>query len=155
MTALLRQHRSSAPTQPSLRRLLGGALVGGVAAIAFSMAVGSFVVGSTHRLQAATSAEAGSLVAAVPSFVILGVVHLAIAAAIVRGGRRLRGAATIATVLAAILAVGSSAMLKSGIDPSGGPRAGHPTTQGVAALLLAAVVYAVAAGVARPTAAEA
>jgi drug/metabolite transporter (DMT)-like permease len=155
MTALLRQHRPSAPTQPSPRRLLGGALVGGVGAIAFSIAVGSFVVGSTHRLQAATTAEAGSLVAAAPSFIIVGVVHLAIAAAIVRGGRRLRDAATIATVLAAILAIGSAAMLLAGIDPSGGPRAGHPTTQGVAALLLAAVVYAVATVVARPIAAEA
>jgi len=119
------------------------------------MAVGSFVVGSTHRLQAATSAEASSLVAAVPSFVVLGFLHLAIAAALVRGGRRLQGAATIATLLAAVAAVGSAAMLLAGIDPSGGPRAGHPTTQGVNGLLIAAVVYAVAALVARPIAAEA
>jgi hypothetical protein len=154
MTAQLlgRHDTSSAP--PASRNLVAGTLVGAVGVISFSVVVGSFVVGSTHRVQPSSAAEAATLVAAVLTFVVGGLVNLAVAAALVVGGRRLRSAAVALTVLAAIVAIGFAVMLLAGIDPSGGVRAGHRTTDGVAVLLLAARTYAVAGLLAVPDAAE-
>jgi hypothetical protein len=154
MTAQLRERPNAAPALPAPRNLVAGALVGAVGAISFSVAVGSFVVGSTHRVEPSSAAEAATLVAGVPAFVIGGLVHVAVAAALVAGGRRLRSAAVALTVVAAIFAIGSVVMLLAGIDPSGGVGAGHPTTDGVAVLLLAAGTYAVAAFLAGPRATE-
>ena len=154
MTAQLHVRHNTSPAPPAPRNLVAGALVGAVGAISFSVAVGSFVVGSTHRVEPSAAAEAATLVAAVPTFVLGGLIHLAIAAALVAGGRRLRSAAVALTVVAAIGAIGSAVMLLTGIDPSGGVRAGHPTTDGVAVLLLAAGTYAVAALLAGPRATD-
>ena len=145
MTALLLDRNDTSPALPAPRNLVAGAMVGAISVISFSVAVGSFVVGSTHSVQPSSAAEAASLVAAAPTFVIGGLVHLAVSAALVAGGRRLRSAAVALTVVAAIVAIGSVVVLLAGIDPSGGVRAGHPTTDGVAVLLLAAGTYAVAA----------
>ncbi len=153
MTAQFLDHRAAAPaasTAPLHRHLVAGGLIGAVAALLFSVAVGSFVVGSTHRLQPATAAEASSLVAAVPVLVIAGLAHLALAAALLLGGRRVRTTGVALAVVAAIVGVASAAMLLTGFDPFGGPRAGHPTTQGVAVLLLAAAAYGIAALLANP-----
>jgi len=158
MTAQFLDRPAAAPaagsTAPLHRHLVAGGLIGAVAAVSFSVAVGSFVVGSTHRLQPATAAEAGSLVAGVPVFVMAGLAHLALAAALLLGGRRVRMAAVALTAVGAIVAIGSAAMLLTGLDPFGGPRAGHPTTQGVAVLLLAAAAYGIAALLANPASAE-
>ena len=157
MTAQFLDHRAAPPaasTAPLHRHLVAGGLIGAVAAVSFSVAVGSFVVGSTHRLQPATAAEASSLVASVPVFVIAGLVHLALAAGLLLGGRRVRTAAAALAAVAAIVAIGSAAMLLTGFDPFGGTRAGHPTTQGVAVLLLAAAAYGTAALLANPASAE-
>jgi drug/metabolite transporter (DMT)-like permease len=157
MTAQFLDHRAAAPADPTAplpRHLVAGGLIGAVAAVSFSVAVGSFVVGSTHRLQPATATVASSLVAAVPLFVIAGLVHLVLAAALLLGGRRVRMPAVALAALAAIVAIGSAAMLLTGLDPFGGPRAGHPTTQGVAVLLLAAAAYGIAALLANPASAE-
>jgi hypothetical protein len=160
MTAQFLDHRAVSPAAPAgssaplHRQLAAGGLIGAVAAASFSLAVGSFVVGSTHRLQPATAAEASSLVAAVPVYIIAGLIHLALAAALLLGGRRIRMAAVALTAVAAIVAIGSAAMLLGGLDPFGGPRAGHPTTQGVPVLLLAAAAYGIAALLANPASAD-
>jgi hypothetical protein len=154
MTAQLRHHGQAAPATPLPRHLAAGALIGSVGAISFSVAVGSFVVGSTHRLLPATAAEASSLVAGVPIFVVGGFVHLALAAALVIGGRRVRIAATVMAAIGAIIAIGSAAMLLTGIDPFEATRAGHPTTQGVAVPLMAAAAYGFAALLAAPASPE-
>ena len=143
MTALT--GRPAASTQPPAHRLIAGGLVGAAGITAFSIAVGSYVVGSQHRLAASTAAEASALIAATPLFVIVGFIHLAVAAGIVAGRGVVRTAALLATGAAALVAVTRSAMLLSGIDPTGGPNAGHPTTQGVAIWLIAAAAYGVAA----------
>ena len=140
-------HRPT-PATPTQSRLVSGAIIGSAGAIAFSVAVGSFVVGSTHRYAAATAVEAGELVAAAPSFVVLGLVHLIVAAVLVAGTGRLRDLATTLTSVAAIATASAAVMLLAGFDPSSGPRAGHPTTQGVAVLVLASAAYAVAAVIA-------
>jgi hypothetical protein len=154
MTAQLLQHRQPVSEAPSPRHLVAAALIGAIGAVSFSVAVGSYVVGSTHRFQPATAAEAGSLVAGVPVFVIGGLLHLVLAAALLVGGRRVRTLAVALSGLAAIVAVASAAMLLTGIDPFAGPRAGHPTTQGVAVLLLATAAYGMAALLAGPGAAD-
>jgi hypothetical protein len=150
MTAQLLDRHSASPDLPAPRNLVAAALVGAVGVISFSVAVGSFVVGSAHRVQPSSAAEAGNLVAAVPTFVVGGLVHLAVAAALVAGRHRLRTVAVALTVVAALVVIGSAVMLLTGIDPSGGVRAGHPTTDGVAVLLLAAATYAGAALMAVP-----
>ncbi len=43
------------------------------------------------------------------------------------------------------MALAQAAILLTGLDPTGGPHAGHPTTQGVAILLIAAAAYGFAA----------
>ena len=154
MTAQLLQHHQPVFAGPSPRLLVASALIGAVGAVSFSIAVGSYVVGSTHRLQPATAAEASSLVAGVPIFVIGGLLHLVVAAAFLLGGRRIQTVAVAVAALAAIVAVASAAMLLTGIDPFAGARAGHPTTQGVAVLLLATAAYGIAALVAAPAAAD-
>ena len=81
MTALT--GRSTTSTQPPAHHLVAGALVGAAGVIAFSIAVGSYVVGSSHRLAPSTAAEASVLLAGTPLFVIVGFVHLAVAAGLV------------------------------------------------------------------------
>ena len=150
MTAQLPLRPEAAPAAPLPRHLLAGGLIGAVGVVAFSVAIGSYVVGSTHRLQPATAAEASALVAGVPAFVIGGFVHLALTAALVLGSRRVRTAAVALAALAAIAAIGWAVTLLTGFDPFGGPRAGHPTTQGVAVALFAAAAYGIAALLAAP-----
>ena len=154
MTTQFRDHRDAAPSTPAPRILVGGALIGALGAMSFSLAIGSFVVGSTHRLQPSSAVEAAALVGATPTFVVAGLVHLAIAAALVAGGRRLRTAAVTAAAVAAVVAIGAAISILVGFDPTGGARAGHPRTDGVAVLLLAAGMYAGAAFIAGPVPAE-
>jgi hypothetical protein len=151
MTAQLPLRSMAAPATPLPRHLVAGGLIGAVGIVAFRVAIGSYVVGSTHRLQPATAAEASALVAGVPSFVIGGFVHLALTAALVLGGRRVRTAAVALAALAAIAAVAWAVMLLTGLDPFGGTRAGHPTTHGVAVPLFAAAAYGIAALLAAPS----
>jgi hypothetical protein len=143
MTALT--GRPDASTQPPPHRLFAGALVGAAGVIAFSIAVGSYVVGSSHRLAPSTAAEASVLIAGTPLFVIVGFIHLAVAAGLVAGRGIARPTALLATAAAAVVAVTRAAILLGGIDPTGGPNAGHPTTQGVAIWLIAATAYGAAA----------
>jgi hypothetical protein len=154
MTTQFLDPRDAAPSTPAPRILIGGALIGALGAMSFSLAIGSFVVGSTHRLQPSSAVEAATLVGATPTFVVAGLLHLAIAAALVAGGRRLRAAAVAAAAIAAIVAIGAAVMLLIGFDPTGGARAGHPTTDGVAVLLIAAAMYAGAALIAGPVPAD-
>lgn len=154
MTTQFLDRRNAAPSTPAPRILVGRALIGALGAMSFSLAIGSFVVGSTHRLQPSSAAEAAALVGATPIFVVAGLVHLALAAALVAGGRRLRSIAVGAAAIAAIVAIGAAMMRLTGIDPTGGEWVGQPTTDGVAALLLAAGMYAGAALSAGPVPAE-
>ena len=143
MTAL--SVHPAAPTRLVPRRVVAGAVVASAGVVAFSVAVGSFVVGSSHRFAGSTAAQASALLAETPLFVIAGLVHLAVAIALLAGNRAMRAVALVATVGATIMALAQAAMLLTGIDPTGGPRAGHPTTQGVAILLIAAAAYGFAA----------
>jgi hypothetical protein len=154
MTAQLPRRHAAAPATPLPRHLVAGALIGAVGIVAFSVAIGSYVVGSTHRLQPATAAEASALVAGVPAFVIGGFVHLALTAALVLGGHRVRTAAVALAASAAIAALAWAVMLLTGFDPVGGTRAGHPTTHGVAVALFAAAAYGIAAVLATPLSTE-
>src|SRR6187455_3001358 len=87
MTAL--PIRAPEPTdlirEPSYRRLLGAAIVGSLGAIAFSVAVAGNVVGSMPGLPASTADDARALSATVPWVVLVGVVHLVVAAALASG----------------------------------------------------------------------
>jgi len=135
---------TNAASQPDPRRLVAGALVGAAGMVAFSIAFGSWVVGSSH-LRSATAAEASALLAGTPVLVVAGLVHLLVAAGLVAGRDAIRMVAVGVTTIAEIIAMGRAAILLTGLDPSGGPNAGHPTTQGVALLLIAAAAYGIAA----------
>lgn len=140
--------RRPTPAAPTPRRLVAGAIVASAGVIAFSVAVGSFVEGSMHRFAAATALEAGALIAATPAYIVIGLLHLLVAAILVAGTGRLRDVATALTGAAAMGMATAAVLLLTGFDPSGGPRTGHPTTQGVAAIVLAAAGYAIAAAAA-------
>jgi hypothetical protein len=128
----------------SLRRLVGASIVGGLGMVAFSIAVGNHVVGSMRTLPAATAAEAQALVGAVPAIVAVGVLHLAVAIGLARGGDVVRLAAVAVTVLAAVIAAAGAGLTVAGIDPFGGSPAAYPVA-GAGILAIAAVLYATAA----------
>jgi hypothetical protein len=135
--------RRPTPAAPTPRRLVAGAVIASGGAIAFSVAVGTFVVGSSHR-SAATAVAAAELIAATPSFIALGLAHLVVAAVLVAGTGRLRNVAITLTGVATIATLCAAATRLAGVDSFGGTQAGHPTTQGVGILLLASAAYAVA-----------
>jgi hypothetical protein len=134
-----------ASTQPDPHRLVAGVVVGAVGAIVFSIAIGSLVAGSRHGLPITTEAQAHALIAGAPFLALLGFAHLAVAAALALGRGLIRTLALVTTIGALIVALARFAMLLTGFDPTSGPDAGHPTTQGVPVLVMAAVAYAIAA----------
>jgi hypothetical protein len=147
MTAL--PIRAPQPTdlirEPSLRRLLGAAIVGGLGAIVLSVAVAGNVVGSRAGLPAAQAADAHALTAAVPWIVLAGLIHVVVAAALAAGRDAIRIAAAITTGLAAIAAAAAAVMTAAGIDPFGWSGAGHPAATGAGILAVVAVLYGAAA----------
>ena len=148
MIALPLRRPTPAPSTPG--RLVAGAIVASAGVVAFSVAVGSFVVGSGHRPDAATAVDAAALVAAVPSLVLVGLLHLFVATVLVIGTGAVRNLATAVIGLAAIVALGRAAVLLIGVDLTDGLRIRPSTTDGVAVLAIAAAAYGTAAIVSGP-----
>jgi hypothetical protein len=146
MTAL--PIRAPEPTdlirEPSLRRLLGAAIVAGIGAIVLSVAVAGQFVGSMSNLPGAAAADARSLHAAVPWIVALGIVHLVVATGLAAGRELVRMVAAVLTGLVALAAAGAAAMTAAGIDPLGTSATGHPSASGVGILAIAALLYGAA-----------
>jgi hypothetical protein len=132
-------------SQPAAHRLLAGAVVGAVGVVLFSAAIGSLVAGSRLGLPITTEPQAHALIAGAPYLVAAGFVHLVLAAALVLGRGLVRRVAIGGAVLGAAAAATRAAMLLTGFDPTGGPDAGRPTTQGVAILIVVGSAYALAA----------
>ena len=129
---------------PSLRRLVGASIVGALGIIAFSVAVGNQVVGSMRTLPAATAAEAHALLGAVPWIAAIGVVHVAVAIALARGGDVVRLVAVAITGLTAVVAGTAAGLTAAGVDPFGWTATGHPAASGIGILAIAAALYATA-----------
>ena len=113
--------------------------------LVLSIAVGNFVVGSSHALVAAQSTEARHLVAATPVLVVIGLLHLLVGVALTRGRDGLRIVAVLVTGLTSLAAASSAAMFAAGVDPFTWSGAGRPPTTGIGLLVVAAIVYGVAA----------
>jgi len=132
-------------TAPSVPRLIGGGLVATIGIAILSIAVGGYVVGSAHLLVAAQADEARRLVGTTPLLVAVGLLHLVVALALVRGRDIVRIGATLVSGLMALAAAGSVAMLAAGVDPFGGSSATRGSAGGLLLLLLAALAYGTAA----------
>ena len=147
MTAL--PIRSSEPAdlirEPSLRRLLGAAIVGAIGVILFSVAFAGHVVRSMSSLPASSAGDAQTLSAAMPWLVLAGIVHLIVAAALAGGRDSIRIAAAAITGITAVAAAAAAAMTAAGIDPFAWSAAGHPAASGVGILGVTAVLYGAAA----------
>ena len=117
-----------------LRRLIGASIVGGIGMIAFSVAVGNQVVGSMRSLPTATAADAHALLGAVPWITAMGVVHVAVAIALARGGDVVR--------LVAVAITGLTAPATTAVRPV--MATGHPAASGIGILAIAAALYATA-----------
>ncbi len=147
MTAL--PIRAPEPTdlirEPSLRRLLGAAIVGGLGVVAFSVAFGGYVVAHMHTLPSSAATDARALLGAVPAIVAVGVAHLVLAAAMAGRSDAVRTVGAAISGLIAIAAAAAAAMTAAGVDPFGWSGAGHPASAGVGILAVAAVLYGGAA----------
>ena len=137
----------SIPTTPSVPRLIGGALVAAIGIAILSIAVGGYVVGSTHVHVASQADEAARLVGTTPALVAIGLGHLLAALALARGRDLLRIGAALVAGLMALAAASSTAMFAAGVDPFGGGHA-HPSPGALALLVVAALAYGTAAVVA-------
>jgi hypothetical protein len=144
----------ASPPSPSLPRLVAGGLVAIIGVVVFSIAIGNFVVGSSHTVVPAQGDVALRYVAATPLLVVIGLLHLVVALALVRGRDALRIVAVLATGTASLVAASSAAMFAAGIDPFSWSGGGQPTTGGIGLLVLAAVLYGTAAVVAGPGSAD-
>ncbi len=146
MTAL--PVRAPEPTDliraPSLRRLLGAAIVGSIGVILFSVAFAGHVVRSMNSLPATSGADAQTLSAAMPWLVLAGVVHLIVAAALAGGRDSIRIVAAAITGITAVAAAAAAAMTAAGIDPFAWSAAGHPAASGVGILGVTAALYGAA-----------
>jgi hypothetical protein len=129
----------------SLRRLVGASIVGGLGIVAFSVAIGNQVVGSMRTLPAATAVDAHALLGTVPWIAGIGVVHVAVAIALARGGDLVRLVAVAITGLTAVVAGTAAALTAAGVDPFGWTATGHPAASGVAILAVASALYTGAA----------
>jgi hypothetical protein len=144
-TAPISHRSSTAGSQPPLRRLLGAAIVGGLGAIAFSVAVGGSVAAAKTGVAAGSRLVPGGVAAQIPWLVLVGFVHVAVATAVVRGRDVVRVAAVIVISITAIAAAAAAAMTAVGIDPFGSAAATSHAPVGIGLLVIAAGLYAAAA----------
>ncbi|HEY7130633.1 MAG TPA: hypothetical protein VH440_00185 [Candidatus Limnocylindrales bacterium] len=131
--------------EPSLRRLLGAAIVGGLGVIAFSVAFGSYVAANMHTLPSSAAADARALLGSVPAIVALGVAHLILAAALAGRRESVRIVGAAISGLIAIAAAAAAAMTAVGVDPFAWSGSGHPSSAGVGILAITAILYGAAA----------
>jgi hypothetical protein len=130
---------------PSLPRLLAGGLVSTMGIVIFSIAIGNFVIGSSHAVVPAQGDVAVRFVAATPLLVGIGLLHMLAAIALVRGRDGLRIVAVAATGLMSLITAASAAMIAAGVDPFSWSGADRPSTGGIGLLVVAAIVYGAAA----------
>lgn len=133
------------PAQPPTRRLIAAAIVGGIGVIILSIAFGAFVATTRLTVSPAALGDARALTASIPAIVAIGLLHLVAAAGILRRRDVVRIAAAVVTGLSAIAAGTAAAMLFAGVDPLGPSSASHPTGGGIGILLVAAMLYGLAA----------
>ena len=130
---------------PSLPRLIAGGIVATLGILVFSIAVGNFVVGSSHAVVPAQGDVALRFVSATPVLVVIGLLHLATAIALVRGRDGLRIVAVLATGLTSLAAAASAAMIAAGVDPFSWSGTQPPSSGGIGLLIVAALLYGAAA----------
>jgi hypothetical protein len=135
----------SLPSLPPLQRLLAGGLVATVGIAIFSIAIGNFVVGSSHAVVPAQGDVALRFVAATPLLVGIGLLHLLAAIAFVRGHDVVRIVAVTASGLMSLATAASAAMIAAGVDPFSWSGAERPSTGGIGLLVVAAIIYGAAA----------
>jgi hypothetical protein len=136
---------ADAAPSPSLPRLLAGGLVATIGVVILSIAIGNYVVGSSHSVVPAQGDVALRFVAATPTLVAIGLLHVVAAVALARGRDGLRIVAVLATGLTSLAAAASAAMIAAGIDPFTWSGAERPSTGGIALLIVAAILYGIAA----------
>ena len=134
---------------PPLPRLIAGGIVATLGILVFSIAIGNFVVGSSHAVVPAQGDVALRFVAATPVLVAIGLLHMIAAVAFVRGRDGLRIVAVLAAGLTSLAAAASAAMIAAGVDPFSWSGTQPPSSGGIGLLIVAALLYgsaAVAAG---------
>jgi len=146
LTATRSQPPLSVTASPSLPRLVAAGLVATVGIAILSVAVGGYVVGSSHLHVASQADEARRLVGGTPMLAALGLLHLVGAIALARGGDLLRLGAALASGLMGIGAAASAVMLVAGIDPFGAAAGvAHASAGSLGLLIVAALAYGAAA----------
>jgi hypothetical protein len=130
---------------PPLPRLIAGGIVATLGILVFSIAIGNFVVGSSHAVVPAQGDVALRFVAATPVLVAIGLLHMIAAVAFVRGRDGLRILAVLATGLTSLVAAASAAMIAAGVDPFSWSGAQPPSSGGIGLLIVAALLYGTAA----------
>jgi hypothetical protein len=149
MTSFASPVQQSLPTEhkplPSLPRLIAGGIVATLGILVFSIAIGNFVVGSSHAVVPAQGDVALRFVAATPVLVVIGLLHLVAAIALVRGRDGLRIVAVLATGLTSLATAASAAMIAAGVDPFSWSGAQPPSSGGIGLLIIAALLYGTAA----------
>jgi hypothetical protein len=142
-------HRSARGAQPPPRRLLGAAIVGGLGAIAFSVAVGGSVALAKSGMGGGSQLAVGGVSGEIPWLVLVAFIHVVVAMALVRGRDVVRVAATVVIGITAIAAAAAAAMTAAGIDPfSAASTTSHAAPATVGLLVIAAALYAAAAALA-------
>ena len=130
---------------PPLPRLFAGGIVATLGILVLSIAIGNFVVGSSHTVVPAQGDVALRFVAATPVLVLIGLLHLVAAIALVRGRDGLRIVAVMVTGLMSLAAAASAAMIAAGVDPFSWSGAQPPSSAGIGLLIVAALLYGAAA----------
>jgi len=108
---------ADSPPAPALPRVLAGGIVATIGIMVFSIAIGNFVVGSSHAVVPAQGDVALRFVAATPILVAIGLLHMVVALALVRGRDGLRLVAVLVSGLTSLAAAASAAMIAAGRRP--------------------------------------
>ena len=113
--------------------------------LVLSIAIGNYVVGSSHAVVPAQGEIALRFVAATPVLVAIGLLHMLTALALVRGrdGLRLLAGPRDGPDLPCRRV--DAAMIAAGVDPFSWSGTSHPSAAGIGLLVIAAVLYGTAA----------
>jgi hypothetical protein len=133
------------PHVPALPRLAAAGIVATIGVMVLSIAIGNYVIGSSHAVVPAQGEVALRFVAATPILVAIGLLHMLTALALVHGRDGLRLLAVLVTGLTSLAAASSAAMIAAGVDPFSWSGAAHPSAGGIGLLVIAAVLYGTAA----------
>jgi hypothetical protein len=136
---------AASPALPSLPRLVAGGIIATIGVLVFSIAIGNYVIGSSHMVVPAQGDVAGRFVAATPILVAIGLLHMVTAFALVNGRDGLRISAVLVTGLTSLAAAASAVMIAAGVDPFSWSGATQPSAGGIGLLVVAALLYGAAA----------